>query len=158
MIILLRPFKEGDFIVGAGESGTVKEISLFTTILATPDNIKILIPNGKLFGDIIKNVTGYDIRRVDLVIGIGYSSDIQKSIDVVTQLIKDDKRILTDPPFQIAVSELADSSVNLVVRPWVNKEDYWGVKFDLTRNIKESFDKNGIDIPFPQRVVHMVKD
>ena len=158
MILGFRPFKEGDFIIGAGESGTVKEISLFTTILATPDNIKIMIPNGKLFGDIVKNVSAFDTRRVDLVIGIGYGSDIQKAIDVITNLIKEDSRILTEPAFQIAVSELADSSVNLVVRPWVNKEDYWSVKFDLTRNIKEAFDENGIEIPFPQRVVHMVSE
>jgi len=158
MILVFRPFREGDLIIGAGESGTVKEISLFTTTLATPDNIKIMIPNGKLFGDIIKNVSAFDTRRVDLVIGIGYSSDIQKAIDVITNLIKGDSRILDEPPFQIAVSELADSSVNLVVRPWVKKEDYWTVKFDLTRNIKEGFDENGIEIPFPQRVVHMISE
>ena len=158
MILGFRPFREGDFIMGAGESGTVKEINLFTTVLATPDNIKIMIPNGKLFGDIIKNVSAFDTRRVDLVIGIGYSSDIQKAIDVITKLIKEDSRILDEPAFQIAVSELGDSSVNLVVRPWVKKEDYWSVKFNLTRNIKEGFDENGIEIPFPQRVIHMVTD
>jgi len=158
MILVFRPFKVGDFIIGAGESGTVKEVNLFTTILSTPDNIKIMIPNNKLFGDIIKNVSAYDTRRVDLMIGIGYSSDIQKAIDVITNLIKEDSRILSEPAFQIAVAELADSSVNLVVRPWVNKENYWSVKFDLTRNIKEAFDESGIEIPFPQQVVHMVSE
>ncbi|MGD8983935.1 MAG: mechanosensitive ion channel [Desulfobacteraceae bacterium] len=158
LILVLRPFRVGDFIMGAGEAGAVKEIGLFTTVLATPDNIKIMVPNGKLFGDVIKNVTAFDTRRVDLVIGIGYSSDIQKAWDVMMGLIKEDARILSDPAPQIAVAELADSSVNFVVRPWVKKEDYWGVKFDLTRKIKEAFDENGIEIPFPQRVVHMISE
>jgi small conductance mechanosensitive channel len=158
LILVLRPFKVGDFIMGAGEAGTVKEIQLFTTVLATPDNVKIMIPNGKLFGDIIKNVSAYETRRVDLVIGIGYSSDIQKAYDVMLDLIKGDERVLSDPPPQIAVSELADSSVNFVVRSWVKSGDYWDVKFDLTRAIKEAFDAKGIEIPFPQRVVHMVSE
>jgi small conductance mechanosensitive channel len=139
----------------AGVAGTVREIELFTTVLATPDNVKIMVPNGKIFGDIIKNVSAYDTRRIDLVVGIGYVSSIQKAIEVVMDLIKADKRILSDPVAQIAVSELADSSVNLVVRPWVKAEDYWTVRFDLTRKIKEAFDANDIEIPFPQRVVHM---
>lgn len=156
LILVLRPFRVGDVIQGAGELGTVKEIQLFTTVIATPDNVKVMVPNGKLFGDIIRNITGYDTRRVDLVIGIGYSSDIQKAYEVMMGLIGEDNRILSDPAPQIAVSELADSSVNFVVRPWVKKEDYWAVKFDLTRKIKEAFDENGIEIPFPQRVVHMI--
>jgi small conductance mechanosensitive channel len=156
LILILRPFRVGDLIQGAGQLGTVKEIQLFTTILATPDNIKILVPNGKLFGDVIQNLTGYDTRRVDMVIGIGYTSSIQKAYDVISALLKEDERVLTDPAPQIAVSELADSSVNFVVRPWCKKEDYWAVKFDLTQQIKEAFDKEGIEIPFPQRVVHTV--
>lgn len=156
LILVLRPFKVGDYIMGAGEAGTVKEISLFTTVLSTPDNVKIMVPNGKLFGDVIKNVSAYDTRRVDLVIGIGYGSDIQKAYDVLDGLIKADNRILSEPAPQIAVSELADSSVNFVVRPWVNSADYWPVKFDMTRKIKEAFDANDIEIPFPQRVVHTV--
>jgi len=158
LILVLRPFKAGDFIIGAGESGVVKEIRLFTTVLATPDNVKIMIPNGKLFGDTIKNVTAYDTRRIDLVIGIGYASDIQKAYDVMMELIKADSRILPDPAPQVAVSELADSSVNFVVRPWVKKEDYWSARFDLTRSIKEAFDENGIEIPFPQQVVHVISE
>jgi len=156
LILVLRPFKIGDYIDSAGVAGTVKDIQLFTTVLATPDNIKILVPNGKIFGDVIKNVSAYDTRRVDLVIGIGYTSDIQKAYDIMMNLIKEDSRILSDPATQIAVSELADSSVNFVLRPWVKKEDYWNVKFDLTRKIKETFDENGIEIPFPQQVVHMI--
>lgn len=158
LILVLRPFRVGDFIMGAGEAGSVKEIGLFTTVLATPDNVKIMVPNGKLFGDVIKNVSAFDTRRVDLVIGIGYSSDIQKAWDVLAGLINEDTRILSDPAPKIAVSELGDSSVNFVVRPWVKREDYWGVKFDLTRKIKEAFDENGIEIPFPQRTVHMISE
>ena len=156
LILVLRPFKVGDYIDSAGVAGTVKDIQLFTTVLATPDNIKIMVPNGKIFGDVIKNISAYDTRRVDLVIGIGYTSDIQKAYDIMMNLVKEDSRILSDPATQIAVSELADSSVNFVLRPWVKKEDYWNVKCDLTRKIKETFDENGIEIPFPQQVVHMI--
>jgi small conductance mechanosensitive channel len=155
MLLLLRPFKIGDYIVGAGEAGTVQEIQLFTTILATPDNVKIMIPNGKLFGDTIKNISAYDTRRVDLVVAIGYGSDIQKAYDILMNIIMKDQRILADPEPQIVVSELADSSVNLVIRSWVKSEDYWDVKFDFTRSFKEALEANGIEIPFPQRVVHI---
>jgi len=158
LILVLRPFGVGDYIDAGGVAGTVKEIDLFTTVLATPDNVKIMAPNSKLFGDTIMNYSAFDTRRIDLVIGIGYSSDIQKAYDTISNLLKEDGRILADPASQIAVSELADSSVNFVVRPWVKKEDYWSVKFDLTRKIKESFDANGIEIPFPQQVVHMVSE
>lgn len=156
LILVLRPYRVGDFIDSAGVAGNVKDIQLFTTVLATPDNVKIMVPNGKIFGDVIKNITAYDTRRVDLVIGIGYSSDIQKAHDVIMNIMKEDPRVLSDPGSQIAVAELADSSVNFVARPWVKKEDYWDVKFDLTRKIKEALDANDIEIPFPQRVVHMV--
>jgi small conductance mechanosensitive channel len=158
LILVLRPYRVGDVIDGAGVLGSVKEIQLFTTVLATPDNVKIMVPNGKLFGDVIKNISAYDTRRIDLVVGIGYTSDIQKAYDIMMNLVKEDNRILSDPAPQIAVSELADSSVNFVVRPWVKKEDYWGVRFDLTRKIKESFDRDGIEIPFPQQVVHMMSE
>ena len=157
LILVLRPYKIGDYIEGGGVAGSVKEIKLFTTVLATPDNIKILVPNGKIFGDVIKNITAYDTRRMDLGVGIGYDSSIQKAHEVFLNLIKSDDRVLTDPEPQILVAELADSSVNLVGRFWVKKENYWPVKFDLTRQVKEAFDENGIEIPFPQRVVHMPK-
>jgi len=156
LILVLRPYRVGDFIEAAGVAGNVKDIQLFTTVLATPDNIKIMVPNGKIFGDVIKNVSGFDTRRVDLVMGIGYDSDIQRAYDVMARIINEDPRILSDPAPQIAVSELADSSVNFVVRPWVNAADYWAVRFDLTRKIKEAFDESGIEIPFPQQVVHMM--
>lgn len=158
MILVFRPFKVGDFISAAGVMGTVKDISIFNTILATPDNIKVIVPNGKVYGDIIKNISGYDIRRVDLTMGIGYTSSIQKAYDIMAGILKEDPRVLDDPATTIAVSELADSSVNFVVRPWVKKEDYWDVYFDVTRKVKEEFDAAGIEIPFPQRTVHMVSE
>jgi len=154
MLLFFRPFKVGDFVDAGGSAGTVKEIALFTTTLATPDNVKVIVPNGAVFGGTIKNFAGYETRRVDLAIGIGYGSDIAKAIEVMEGLIKAEQRILSEPEHQIAVSELADSSVNFVVRLWVRREDYWGVKFDFTRSVKEAFDANGIEIPFPQRVVH----
>ncbi|MDZ7698849.1 MAG: mechanosensitive ion channel [Deltaproteobacteria bacterium] len=158
LILILRPFKVGDFIMGAGEMGTVKEIQLFTTILATPDNVQVLIPNGKLFSSTIKNISAYDTRRVDLIIGIGYGSNIQEAYDVMFDLMGRDERVLSDPAPQIYVTELADSSVNLTVRCWVKSGDFWTVKCDLTRAIKEAFDGKGIEIPFPQRTVHMVSE
>lgn len=156
LILVFRPFRIGDFIDAAGVAGTVKEIFLFTTVLSTPDNVQILVPNGKLYGDIIKNYSANDTRRVDLVIGIGYTSSIQKAYDVISEILKEDERVLLDPAPQIALCELADSSVNFIVRPWAKKEDYWDLKFDVTRKIKERFDANDIEIPFPQHSVHMV--
>jgi small conductance mechanosensitive channel len=158
LVLVFRPYKVGDFIDAAGVAGTVKGIKLFTTELATPDNIKILVPNGKIYGDIIKNFSVYDTRRLNISIGISYDSSIQKAMDVVLKLIKEDPRILPDPAPQVVVSELADSSVNFFVRPWARRQDFWDVNFDLIRKIKEAFDQNGIEIPFPQRVVHMVSE
>ena len=154
MLLLFRPFKVGDYVEVAGAAGSVKEMGLFTTILTTPDNIKVMIPNGKVFGDIIKNVTAFDTRRVDLVVGIAYGAQIEKAMTVMESLLKADTRVLEEPAPTIAVGELADSSVNLVVRPWVKTSDYWPVRLDLTRRIKEALDENGIEIPFPQVVVH----
>jgi small conductance mechanosensitive channel len=155
MILLFRPYKVGDFIEAAGVAGTVVEVHIFTTIINTPDNIKIIVPNSRIYGDVIKNITGNDTRRVDLVIGISYDAPIGKAHEVAMNVMKADPRVLGEPGPQVAVAELADSSVNLVVRPWVKKEDYWAVRFDVTRKIKEAFDDNGIEIPFPQHVVHM---
>jgi len=155
MIIVFHPYRIGDFIEVAGTAGVVQDIHLFNTIINTPDNIKVIVPNGKIAGDVIRNVTGNDTRRVDLVIGIGYDSPIGKAMEVAMNVVKGDERVLEEPEPQVAVAELADSSVNLVVRPWVKKEDYWGVRFDVTHRIKEAFDENGIEIPFPQHVIHM---
>lgn len=155
MIIVFRPYKIGDFVEAAGVAGVVQEIHLFNTIIHTPDNIKVIVPNSKIAGDVIKNVTGNDTRRVDLVIGISYSSPIGKAMEIAMGVMKQHELVLDDPEPQVAVMELADSSVNLVVRPWVNTADYWTARFDVTYKIKEAFDANDIEIPFPQRVVHM---
>jgi small conductance mechanosensitive channel len=156
MILVFRPFRVGDYVEGGGVAGSVKEILLFNTILATPDNVKILVPNSRMYGDVIRNYSVYDTRRVDLLIGIGYGSSIGAAIESLTGLIKADSRIMTDPESKIVVSELAESSVNLILRVWVARANYWGVKCDLTRAIKEDFDKRGIEIPYPQQVVHHV--
>jgi len=158
MILLFRPYKVDDYIEAAGVAGTVKEIHIFNTILATLENIKVIVPNSKIYGDVIKNVWAYDTRRVDFEFGISYSASIQSAVEVIMGLIKEDERILPEPEHLIAVKEHGDSSVNLVVRTWVKSEDYWPVFFDLMRKVKESFDENDIEIPFPQRVVHMAQD
>ncbi len=155
MLIIFRPIKVGDFIEGAGQSGTVEEVGIFVTVLNTPDNKVIYIPNSKLMGDSIINYSVKDKRRVDMVFGISYSDDIDKAKKVINQIISNDPRILKDPAPQIVVSALADSSVNFNVRPWVNSSDYWGVYFDVTEAIKKSFDDHELSIPFPQRDVYI---
>ena len=155
LMIIFRPFKVGDFIEGAGVTGVVEEIQIFTTKLATPDNKTIIIPNAKLTADNIVNFTTKGTRRADMVFGIGYDADIDKARDIITDILSNDQRVLKDPPLQVAVSELADSSVNFVTRAWVNAGDYWGVVFDTTEAVKKRFDAEGISIPFPQRDVHL---
>ena len=154
MLLVFKPFRIGDVVDAAGVVGKVSEMRLFTTVLHSPDNIKIMVPNSKMFGDTIKNITAEDTRRVDMVVGIGYGSDIAKAMEIMKGLLEADGRVLKDPETQIAVGELADSSVNLLVRPWCATGDYWGVKLDFTRNVKEAFDREGIEIPFPQTVIH----
>ena len=158
LLLVFRPIKVGDYVEVAGVAGTVKEIKLFSTIVATPDNVKIFVPNNKINGDIIKNYAGYNERRIDMVVGIGYDSPIDKAHEIMKKLVAADSRILAEPAVQIAVAELADSSVNFVLRPWVKKEDYWAVKFDLTEKIKKEFDDAGISIPFPQTDVHLYRE
>ncbi len=157
MLLVFRPYKIGDYVDAGGAAGTIRDMGIFTTEMTTPDNIRIMIPNSKIFGDTIKNITANDTRRVDMVFGIGYGSSIAKAEEIIKKTFESDERVLKDPAYQIAVSELADSSVNLVARPWVKTSDYWGVKFDLTRKIKEEFDTNGIEIPFPQVVMHQAE-
>lgn len=154
MLLVFRPYKIGDVVEVAGVTGKVVAMQLFTTIINTPDNIRIMVPNGKIFGDTIKNITAEDTRRVDMVVGIGYGSDIGKAMDVMRGLLEADSRVLKEPEIQIAVGELGDSSVNLLVRPWCATGDYWGIKLDFTHKVKEAFDEAGIEIPFPQMVVH----
>ena len=155
LMIIFRPFKVGDFIVGAGVLGTVEEIQVFTTQLQTADNKVIIIPNAKLTSDNIINYSAKETRRVDLVCGIGYEDDIDKAKKVINDLLAADERILKEPAPTVAVLEMADSSVNFVVRPWVRTADYWNVYFDTTESIKKRFDEEGISIPFPQRDVHV---
>jgi len=155
LMILFRPFKVGDFIEGAGVAGVVEEIQIFTTTMKTPDNKTVIIPNAKLTEGNLINWTTKGTRRVDLVFGIGYNDDIDKAKKILSEVLSADERILKNPAPQIAVSELADSSVNFVVRPWVNAGDYWNVYFDLVEKVKKSFDKEGVSIPFPQRDVHL---
>lgn len=157
MILLFRPFKAGDFIEAAGVMGSVQEIQIFSTTLSTPDNVKIVVPNGSLFGGIIKNYNGYETRRLDMVMGIGYGSDIDRAMAIIKDLLGKDERVLADPAPVVAVAELANSSVNIVIRPWVMSGDYWNLKFDFQKSCKEAFDAAGIEIPFPQSVVHLSK-
>ena len=155
LIIIFKPFGLGDFIEAGGTMGSVDEISIFTTVVNTPDNKKVIVPNSGIMSGNITNYSAHENRRVDLVAGIGYGDDIDKAKTVLEGILAADERILKDPAPTIAVVELADSSVNLVVRPWVKGLDYWGVYFDTTETIKKRFDEEGISIPFPQQDVHL---
>ncbi len=157
MIVAFRPYKVGDVIQAGGVTGNVEEVQIFTTIMKTPDNKRIIVPNSQIMAGEITNFSANPTRRVDLVAGCGYDDDLDKVRKVLEEIISADDRILADPAPTIAVSELADSSVNFVVRPWVNSADYWGVYFDVTEKIKKRFDAEGISIPFPQRDVHVYK-
>lgn len=157
LIIIFKPFKIGDFVEMAGVAGVIENIMVFTTEMKTGDNKKVIVPNSSVLGGVITNYSANDTRRVDLVMGIGYSDDIDKARQVLEELINADERILKDPAPLVAVSELADSSVNFVVRPWVKSADYWGVYFGLTEAVKKRFDKEGISIPYPQQDVHLHK-
>ena len=157
LIIIFRPYKVGDWIEGAGIAGAVEDVQILTTILKTGDNKQIIVPNSQIMGDIITNYSANDTRRVDMVVGVSYEDDLDKVRKTIGELIAADDRILDDPAPTIAVSELADSSVNFVVRPWVKTADYWGVMFDLTEAIKKRFDQDGISFPFPQQDVHLYK-
>lgn len=158
MLIIFKPIKVGNYIQGGGEAGTVESIGIFITTLLTPDNKVIFVPNSALTGSNIINFSAKDTRRVDMVFGIGYSDDIDKAKNVIKNILDSDNRILKDPPPQIVLSELADSSVNFAVRPWVNSSDYWGVYFDTNEAVKKKFDEQQISIPFPQRDVHLFQE
>ncbi len=156
MLLFLRPFKVGHFVEVGGQAGVIKGVSLFTTEMATGDNVQIIMPNSQVWGSSIKNFSAHDTRRVDLVMGISYEDDIDQAMAVIEELAKADDRIKTDPAPVLAVGELADSSVNLIVRLWVNAADYWAVRWDMTKKVKQTFDEKGISIPYPQQVVHHV--
>ena len=157
MLLVFRPFKQGDYVEAGGTSGTVKEINIFSSTLLTPDNKQVIIPNGKIYSDVITNFSATGTRRIDMVFGISYEDDILRAKGIIEDTLNADNRILKDPEYVIAVGELADSSVNFYVRPWVATSNYWDVYFDLTEKIKLEFDKNEISIPFPQMDVHLDK-
>jgi small conductance mechanosensitive channel len=155
MLVLFKPFAIGDVVSVAGITAKVENINIFNTHFCSPDNQLIIVPNNKIISDIITNINTKATRRIDLVVGISYGDDMAQTKEILSGLAKADSRILTDPAPTIAVAELADSSVNLVFRPWVKTADYWDVKFELTEKIKNTLDEAGISIPFPQQDVHL---
>lgn len=157
MLIMFRPFTVGDFVEVAGISGIVEKISIFNTVMRTGDNKEMIVPNGAIYGGVITNYSAKETRRIDMIFGIGYDDDIKQAKEIMLDIMNQDERILKEPASLVAVSELADSSVNFVVRPWVKSADYWNVMFDLNENIKLAFDKASISIPYPQMDVHMNK-
>jgi len=155
MILMFKPYQIGDFIDAQGHMGTVKEVGIFHTTLLSPDNKRVIIPNGALSNGSVVNYSVEGNRRIDMVFGISYDSDIKKAKEILTKLVETDKRVLENPAPLVAVSELADSSVNLVVRPWCKGSDYWGIYFDMMEKAKFELEANGISIPFPQSDVHL---
>lgn len=155
LMIIFKPIKVGDFVEAGGVIGGVVEIGIFTTVLKSPDNKKIIIPNSGVTGGNITNFNVNGTRRIEIIAGISYDDDIDKAKAILNDIVASDDRILKDPAPQVAMSEMADSSVNFVVRPWVKPDDYWGVFFDTTETIKKKFDEADITIPFPQRDVHL---
>jgi small conductance mechanosensitive channel len=156
MLLLFRPFRVGDYVEAGGHAGTVKSIDLFVTEFATPDNVCILVPNGSIWGGAVVNYSHHPTRRVDLLIGIDYGDNIDKAFETIREVIQADERVHAEPAPMLAVGALADSSVNIIVRVWCDAGNYWPLKFDLTKGVKEALDKAGISIPFPQRTVHVV--
>lgn len=158
LIVLFRPYRVGDFIEGAGISGSVEQVQILTTVLKTGDNKQIIVPNSQIMNSIITNYSANDTRRVDMEIGVSYSDDLDKVRATLESIIAAEERVLKDPTTTIAVAALADSSVNFILRPWVKSSDYWPVLFDLTETIKKRFDAEGISFPFPQRDVHVYQE
>ena len=154
MLLLFRPFRVGDYVEVGGQAGTVKELNLFFTLMATPENVQITVLNGQVWGSAVSNYSTNPTRRVDIDAGIAYDADIDRAMAVVLETAAQDARVHGDPEPFVGVTEMADSSVNFTIRVWVDNGDYSGVKFDLTKAIKQAFDANGIDIPFPTRTVH----
>lgn len=155
MLLIFRPFRVGDYVAVGDTKGTVEELGIFSTTLRSPDNIKITVPNSEIYGSSIHNYDGYPTRRVDILIGVSYDDDIEAAREIIRRVVEGDQRVLADPPLQTVVTDLADSSVNLSVRPWCRTDDYWTLKFELTQRIKEELEKGGCTIPFPQRDVHL---
>jgi small conductance mechanosensitive channel len=158
MLLIFRPFDVGHWVEVAGTAGTVKEVSIFNTVLFTGDNVKVVVPNGQVFGQNIKNFSANDTRRIDLVMGVGYDDDLQVAHDTMMEIVKADERVLEEPAPNIRVAELGDSSVDFIVRPWCRTPDYWPLRWDLTWRIKEGLEAAGCSIPYPQRDVHLFKE
>ncbi len=157
MLLILRPFKVGDVVSVGGTMGIVDAIGLFTTELHSFDNIGISMPNSKVWGSEIQNLSKFDKRRVDMEFGIGYGSDMDKAISLIKEILEEDERILKEPEPLIAISNLGDSAVDIRVRPWTETKNVWPLRYDITKKVKERFDANGVSIPFPQRDVHLFK-
>lgn len=157
LILILRPFNVGDYVQMAGTEGSVENINIFTTKLLTPDNKSVIVPNSRVLESNIVNFSSTGERRVDMVFGIGYDDDVNQAQRILEQIAAADQRILHDKETRIALSELADSSVNFIVRPWVKTADYWDVLFDFNVQVKKQFDENGISIPYPQSDVHLIQ-
>ncbi|MDR5867987.1 mechanosensitive ion channel family protein [Halomonas koreensis] len=155
LVIIFRPYKIGDYVEAGGVAGTIDDVQIFTTELCTPDNRRIIVPNGQMMNGAITNYSSHDIRRVDLVVGVGYDDDIDTVRRVLEAVVADDPRVLADPAPNIRMSAMGDSSVSWIVRPWVKAADYWDVHWEMTEAIKRRFDAEGIRIPFPQRDVHV---
>lgn len=156
MLVFFRPFKAGDYVEAGGVAGTVDSISIFNTILKTPDNRVVIVPNSQIYAGAITNFSALDTRRVDLVFGISYDDDVVRAKELMRSVVEADERILEDPAPTIMMLELGDSSVNFAVRPWVATPDYWAVRGDLLENIKKALEDNGMSIPYPQRDVHLI--
>ncbi len=157
MLLIFRPFKAGDFVETAGTSGIIESIGIFSTKLYTGDNKEVIVPNGSIYTSNIVNYSSRKTRRIDMIFGVSYSDDIRLAKDIILKVVEDEERVMKDPAPEVAVGELAASSVNFVVRPWVKSEDYWAVKFALNEKIKLAFDEHNITIPFPQMHLNMPK-
>jgi small conductance mechanosensitive channel len=157
LIVMFRPYKVGDFVEAAGISGSIEQVQILTTIFKTGDNKQVIVPNSQVMNSIITNYSANDTRRIDMVVGVSYDDDLDKVRKTLEEIVAADTRVLDDPAPQIAVSELADSSVNFILRPWCATSDYWSLKFDLTETIKKRFDKESISFPYPQQDVHLYK-
>ncbi|HEX9886448.1 MAG TPA: mechanosensitive ion channel domain-containing protein [Longimicrobiales bacterium] len=155
LILTLRPFGVGDFVDAGGTAGTVKAVGVFQTTLATPDNVRIIVPNSRIAGETIRNFSANPTRRIDLVVGVSYDDDLDVAMSTIRQVLSEDARVLADPIAVVAVNEMADSSINFVVRPWVPSPDYWDTRWDLTKALKERLEAAGCSIPYPQRDVHL---
>jgi small conductance mechanosensitive channel len=155
MLLIFRPFTVGHWVEVGGVAGSVREIGIFSTILFSGDNVRVVVPNSQIYGQVMKNFTANDTRRIDLIMGVSYDDDLQVAQDTILGVLRSDERVLADPAPTVAVSELGDSSVDFVVRPWCNTGDYWSLRWNLTRRLKEELEAAGCSIPYPQRDVHL---